>query len=222
MKQRVRLKAAAARYLEMQHDTWQTISHEPDDDKSETITVESFDELREGILKYRRVALIGDSGAGKTTTLEQLVYELAYQEYRKDKTRLNRSRIPDDCWYPGQHQALISQALFDKCQRVRRERTAHRQATPKYNPYILSDLIYCYRCCENAPTEYLLIGNKMSFTPSSGVKVCPEETVVQTGQDCNKRARSAVGDDCTNLPDRQRVPSGLCVVTGSDDRHIRF
>jgi formylglycine-generating enzyme required for sulfatase activity len=75
--QKVKLKAAAARYFETQHDIFQEISHTPEEDRSKTITVESFDELREGIRKYKRVALIGDPGAGKTTTLERLAYEFA-------------------------------------------------------------------------------------------------------------------------------------------------
>lgn len=75
---KVKLKAgAAARYLEMQHDIFKSISHEAEDDKSKTVTVQSFGELREGIRQYQRVALIGDPGAGKTTTLERLAYELA-------------------------------------------------------------------------------------------------------------------------------------------------
>jgi len=75
---KVKLKAGAAtRYIEMQHDIFKSISHEADDDKSKTVTVQSFDELREGIRHYGRVALIGDPGAGKTTTLERLAYELA-------------------------------------------------------------------------------------------------------------------------------------------------
>lgn len=73
---KVRVKqGAAARYLDMQHDIFEKISHESD--AAKTITVESFAELREGIRKYQRVALIGDPGAGKTTTLERMAYELA-------------------------------------------------------------------------------------------------------------------------------------------------
>ncbi len=68
---------AAARYLEMSHDIFKTIDHAIDDSQAKTITVANFDELREGIRQHQRVALIGDPGAGKTTTLERLAYELA-------------------------------------------------------------------------------------------------------------------------------------------------
>ena len=80
--------------------------------------------------------------------------KVRYQQYQKGVTRRNRINVPDECWFPGQHEALISQALFDECKRVRFERAVHHQATPKYNPYILRDLVYCYRCCTNAPSEY--------------------------------------------------------------------
>lgn len=56
-------------------------------------------------------------------------------------------------WFDGQHEALISQELFDRCQEVRRNRATHRQATPKYVPYLLRGLVYCYRCCTSQPQE---------------------------------------------------------------------
>ena len=34
---------------------------------------------------------------------------------------------------------------------VRSKRRAHRQATKRYNPYLLRDIAYCYRCCQNPP-----------------------------------------------------------------------
>ncbi|MBZ0306898.1 MAG: SUMF1/EgtB/PvdO family nonheme iron enzyme, partial [Anaerolineae bacterium] len=73
---RIKLKkGAAVRYLEMHHEIFEKINHDPE--PTDSIRVENFRELREGIRKYRRVALIGDPGAGKTTTLERLAYELA-------------------------------------------------------------------------------------------------------------------------------------------------
>jgi len=73
----VKVKVAALRYLEMQHDLYRDISYEPEDDRSKVVKVEDFAELREGIRRYGRAALIGDPGAGKTTTLQRLAYELA-------------------------------------------------------------------------------------------------------------------------------------------------
>jgi formylglycine-generating enzyme required for sulfatase activity len=61
----------------VRHAIHQQIDHSLDADKGKTIKTESLDELREGLRNYRRVALIGDPGAGKTTTLERLAYEYA-------------------------------------------------------------------------------------------------------------------------------------------------
>jgi hypothetical protein len=74
---KVRLKAAAARMIEMRHAIHQRVDHSLDAEKGVTVRTESLDELREGLRSYRRVALIGDPGAGKTTTLERLAYEFA-------------------------------------------------------------------------------------------------------------------------------------------------
>jgi hypothetical protein len=53
----VKLKTgAAARYLDMQHDIFRDIEHTLEDDKSKTVTVQSFDELREGIRQYCSVS----------------------------------------------------------------------------------------------------------------------------------------------------------------------
>ncbi len=75
--QKVKLKPTAARLIEMRHAIHQQVDHSLDADKGRKIKTESLAELREGLRYYRRVALIGDPGAGKTTTLERLAYEYA-------------------------------------------------------------------------------------------------------------------------------------------------
>jgi|GEM_PF-1847205 len=74
---KVKLKAAAKRMIETRHAIHQQIDHSLDAEKGKTIKTESLEELRDGLRDYRRVALIGDPGAGKTTTLERLAYEYA-------------------------------------------------------------------------------------------------------------------------------------------------
>ncbi len=74
---KVKLKPAAQRMIEMRHRIHQRIDHSLDAEKGKTVKTESLDELRDGLRDYRRVALIGDPGAGKTTTLERLAYEYA-------------------------------------------------------------------------------------------------------------------------------------------------
>lgn len=75
--QKVKLKATAQRMIEMRHAIHQKVDHSLDAEKGVTVKTESLDELREGLLNYRPVALIGDPGAGKTTTLQRLAYEYA-------------------------------------------------------------------------------------------------------------------------------------------------
>lgn len=91
---KVKPKTSAARYLEMRHKIHQKRDYSADADKGITVTTESFDELREGIHKYKRVALIGDPGAGKTTTLERLAFELAASAVDEEGNRVPDTPLP--------------------------------------------------------------------------------------------------------------------------------
>ena len=73
--------------------------------------------------------------------------------YQKTERHADGSRCKTGTieWFEGQHEALISDELFERCQEVRRKHAKHRQATVKYNPYLLRDIVYCYRCCTNHP-----------------------------------------------------------------------
>ncbi len=80
--------------------------------------------------------------------------KVRYQQYKKGTIRKNRANIPDECWFDGQHEGLISEDLFERCLKSRRQRAVHLQSTPKYNPYLLRGLVFCYRCCANHDNEY--------------------------------------------------------------------
>lgn len=80
--------------------------------------------------------------------------KVRYQQYQKGTIRKNRANIPDDCWFDGQHEGLISEDLFNTCQLARKGRVVHRQAASKYRPFLLRDMVYCYRCASNPPAEY--------------------------------------------------------------------
>lgn len=73
-----------------------------------------------------------------------------YQSHERnaDGSRSYRSQIE---WYPGQHQAVIDEDLFEHCQRIRRNRARVNQYYPKHRVYLLRDLIYCAECIENIP-----------------------------------------------------------------------
>jgi site-specific DNA recombinase len=72
--------------------------------------------------------------------------KIKYQKY-KERSDGRRSYDAPVEWFEGEHDAVIDEELFEKCQLARDKRRAHRQATPKYNTYLLRNLIYCYRCC---------------------------------------------------------------------------
>ena len=86
--------------------------------------------------------------------LQNQVYlgKVRYQQYKRHADRSRDYTVPVE-WFDGQHEAVISQELFDRCQEVRAKRASHRQATARYNPYLLRGLVYCYRCCNSAPME---------------------------------------------------------------------
>ena len=78
--------------------------------------------------------------------------KVKYQQTLRNSDRSRSYSAPIE-WFDGQHEPLISHELFDRCQEVRRNRAVHRQATPKYVPYLLRGLVYCYRCCTSQPQE---------------------------------------------------------------------
>ena len=76
--------------------------------------------------------------------------EVKYQEYHRNADG-SRSYDTPVQWFKGQHEPLIPQELFDRCQEVRAKRAVHHQATQRYNPYLLRNLVYCYHCCSHPP-----------------------------------------------------------------------
>ncbi|MCB8978652.1 MAG: recombinase family protein [Ardenticatenaceae bacterium] len=76
--------------------------------------------------------------------------KVKYQKYQR-RSDGSRSYDAPVQWYDGQHEAFISEELFNRCMAVRAKRRSHRKATPKYNSYLLRNLVYCHHCCSNPP-----------------------------------------------------------------------
>ncbi len=76
--------------------------------------------------------------------------KIKYQRYGRKSNGKRSFESPVE-WFDGKHEAVLDEALFERCQEVRVKRRSHRRATPKYYPYMLRNLIYCYECCSNPP-----------------------------------------------------------------------
>lgn len=74
---RIKVKKTAQRFIDMHHDVYSQISHAFEEDESEIFTINSLEELLQIIIDNKRVALIGEPGSGKSTTLQRIAYELA-------------------------------------------------------------------------------------------------------------------------------------------------
>ncbi len=126
----------------------------------------AFDKYASGKFSDTDIAgLLNDAGYRSKTgrrfskeTVRDILQNWTYLgqiKYQKYMTRADGRRSYDAPveWFDGQHEAVIDKELFEHCQRVRVKRSRHRQATPKYNSYLLRNLIYCHRCCSHPPEE---------------------------------------------------------------------
>ncbi len=124
----------------------------------------AFREYATGNYSDRAIAhLLNDAGYSSKTgrpfskdtvrdILQNRTYlgEIKYQKYKRNSDG-SRSYDAEVHWFEGQHEAVIDEELFEAAQEARAKRRTHRQATPKYNPYLLRNIAYCWRCCNNQP-----------------------------------------------------------------------
>jgi site-specific DNA recombinase len=69
-----------------------------------------------------------------------------YQQYRRNANGSRSWKAPEH-WFEGQHEAILDEALFDRCQQVRAGKAARKGAKSRQRrPYPLSGLLYCGRC----------------------------------------------------------------------------
>lgn len=119
--------------------------------------------------------------------------KIKYQKYkqRSDGTRSYENPVE---WFDGQHEAVIDEDLFERCQEVRAKRRGHRKASPKFNFYLLRDLIYCYDCCSHPPegNTFRNYGKLRPQAQSKGKKYryyrCRSK---ELSYDCNQKAMRA-------------------------------
>jgi site-specific DNA recombinase len=78
--------------------------------------------------------------------------KIRYQQttYTADGRRSRQAPIE---WLEGQHLPVIDQEVFERCLEMRNKRQHHHQYTEKHVPYLLRNLVYCYRCCSNPPAD---------------------------------------------------------------------
>jgi site-specific DNA recombinase len=70
---------------------------------------------------------------------------IRYKGYRK-KANGSRDVSTETQWFQGQHEAIISEELFEQCQQVRAKAAVHHLPTPKVHVYPLSGILYCAEC----------------------------------------------------------------------------
>jgi len=71
--------------------------------------------------------------------------EIRYKGYRR-KSNGARDVSTETQWFKGQHEAIITEDVFDKCQAVRAKGAAHHLATTRSMLYPLSGILYCGEC----------------------------------------------------------------------------
>lgn len=77
---------------------------------------------------------------------------IKYQPYQRhsDGRRSWNGKVE---WFPGKHQAMIPNDLFDQCQEIRYAKAKNHEYYPKHRVYLLRDLIYCADCVANMPSD---------------------------------------------------------------------
>lgn len=71
--------------------------------------------------------------------------EIRYKAYRR-KANGGRDLSTETQWFKGQHEAIFSEDVFDRCQAIRAKGAAHHLATPRSILYPLSGILYCGEC----------------------------------------------------------------------------
>lgn len=104
-----------------------------------------FEWYSQGIAPYSIEKKLNEAGM---TTKYGKWWSMVIRELLERKTYLGYTKYHDE-WFKGEHEPIISQELFDKCQEVRKKRSEHHQKfnrrLGKANTY-LGGFIWCGKC----------------------------------------------------------------------------
>ena len=123
--------------------------------------------------------------------------KIKYQKYKRRADGSRSYEAPIE-WFDGLHEAVIDEELFEKCQQVRAKRRSHRQATKKYNPYLLRGILYCHRCCSSPPKgkSFRQYGKMRAQSRGKGKPRYYRCRAYELGYDCEQRSiRTEVIED---------------------------
>jgi site-specific DNA recombinase len=151
----------------------------PDEDDRDG-TVYMFEQYALGIYSDNDVAqLLNEAGyrpQGRGDRALQLFSKDSVRDMLKNRFYVGEVQYKGE-WYPGVHEAIISEELFERCQEVRRQRAPKRGTTARKGSrvYPLTGVAYCARCGE---------GLRGSYT---GGRRYYRDPARQKGRDCDQR-----------------------------------
>lgn len=133
----------------------------------------AFDEYSAGKYSDREIAkLLNDRGFHSKTgmpfgremvrpMLQNRTYlgEIRYTSYRKQGNGRRDKSVPVE-WFKGQHPAIISQVLFDRCHQVRSLATGRRTPVRSVVSYPLSGILRCGHCDARMRAQKIMSGRR--------------------------------------------------------------
>ncbi len=129
-----------------------------------------------------------------TSAIEVLLTNRIYLGYvRYRQTRYHADGTLDTSapieWFKGKHNAVIDEALFEKCQEIRASRASHHTYTQPYRSYLLRDIVFCAECEENKPHNVSsdTYGKMWTVTGSGGRIAYYRCHARDYGRDCSQK-----------------------------------
>ncbi len=105
------------------------------------------------------------------------VGQVRYQPYRKSTNGSRDSSTPTE-WFKGQHEPLVSIDLFERCQKVRRQRRHYPRVSSECSVYPLSGLLYCQQCGKRLRAQKSPSGKRYYLCPNPVDDECTRRMVM--------------------------------------------